>query len=276
MVKLASDDAFGVREFKGDITEPEASVDFVRDLDVIVHLAGANRASDHDILKVNTLGTLNLLHAIRSANRSVRLVLISSFQVYKQWGNQDSIDESVPPNPLSIYGISKKFAEELCYRFSVDNGMEVVILRLSNVFGPGCKPDYNSVVATFIDRAILSRPIVINGDGSSRRDYIFISDVVNSILGAAAIGLGGAYAVYNICSGRMNSLNDVVSIINGSVEKPVKAEYEIGPKEEIAFDACSNAKAIRDGVLKPPLTDFRAAIELTLAEEKRRRAAASP
>jgi UDP-glucose 4-epimerase len=276
MAKLAPDDAFRVREFKGDITEPEASLDFVRDLDVIVHLAGANRASDHDILKVNTLGTLNLLHAIRSANPSARLILISSFQVYMQWGNRDSIDESVPPNPLSIYGLSKKFAEELCRRFSIDNGMEVVILRLSNVFGPGCKPDYNSVVATFIHRAIASRPISINGDGASLRDYIFVSDVVDSILGAAVISLGGAHTIDNICSGTMNSLNDIVSIVNGSLEKPVRVEYEIGQKEEFAYNSCSNARAIRDGILKPPLTDFKAAIELTLTEEKRRRAAASP
>lgn len=275
MAALAADPAFQVRIFKGDIADPAVSVDFVRDLDAIVHLAGANRASDREILAVNTFGVFNMLQAMRSANPRARLVLSSSFQVYTQWGNAHAIDESTPPSPVAIYGVSKKFAEELCARYCADHGMEAVILRLSNVFGPGCKPDYNSVIATCVDRALSGRPMTIHGDGSSRRDYIFVRDVVSAIVRSTTIPLGDACAVYNVCSGAMRSLNDIVSAVNGAVESPMTVEYRAASRTEPVYDPCSNEKALRDGVLEPPLSDFDAAIAITVAEEKKRRTAAS-
>ena len=272
MAALAADDVFQVREFKGDITKSEASVDFVRGLDAIVHLAGLNRAPDYDIMNVNSLGTLNLLNAIRSTNPRARLVVASSFQVYRQWGNRAPLDESIPPDPQSIYGLSKRFAEDLCRHYSSVGGTRTVILRLSNVFGPGCLPDYNSVVATFIDRALADRPVQINGDGSSLRDYIYIADVADSFRAAARADTGEAFSIYNVCSGTMTSLKDIVSLVGRFAGKSPGADYRAGSGEDHAFDPCSNAKALRDGILKQPLTDFAKAIELTVAEEKRRRA----
>lgn len=196
--------------------------DFVQNKDLIYHLAGVNRGTDEEILRGNILATLHLLVALKTHGApETRLVFASSTQVYSLLEVTGGIEESRAAAPESVYGIGKKAAEDL-FRIS---GFPHVILRLANVYGPGCRPDYNSVIATFCDRVVRQKPLTINGNGRQGRDFIYIDDVIRALVLA---GTGRPFpdrAVYNISSGSSVALNQVVEIIQ-DLEKNVNVAYK--------------------------------------------------
>ena len=107
----------------------------VSDLDFVFHLAGVNRVNNNDISlfhNVNVELTRDLCQ-ILSKNKNIRLLYTSS--------KQANLDND--------YGVSKRKAEDICYELEKQYGNKVIVLRLPGIFGPGCKPNYNSVVATF-------------------------------------------------------------------------------------------------------------------------------
>jgi nucleoside-diphosphate-sugar epimerase len=198
---------------------------FVSGKDVIIHLAALNRAEDADIMRVNLVGTLNLVQAIRKLNPKCRLVFASSFQVYGKSSEKDIIEEKFATLPLSIYGFSKKFGEELISSH-LDN---YAILRISNIYGPGCRPFYNSVIATFIQLAKDGKTLTINGSGDQSRDFVFVDDVAEGFSLAAASKQSGTF---NVCTGEPVSLNQIVALLKKdfpklNVERVPAAEEKI-------------------------------------------------
>ena len=176
---------------------------FVKNKDLIYHLSGVNRGTDEEILRGNILGTFSLIQAVKAQANPARIVFASSVQVYRP--SIKPVDETWAAEPESLYGLSKKTAEDLI-RLS---GLDYVVLRLSNVYGPGCRPDYNSVIATFCDRAVRKQPLSINGDGRQGRDFIFIDDVVRALVMAGAQAVKAP--VLNISSNRLSTLRQIVS-----------------------------------------------------------------
>ncbi|GJL79612.1 MAG: NDP-sugar dehydratase or epimerase [Nitrospinaceae bacterium] len=195
---------------------------FVQKKDLIYHLAGINRGSDEEILQGNVLGTLHLLVAIKTFGSPLtRIVFASSSQVYKLGKVGSGIKESRATEPQSLYGVSKKTAEDLIRLSGLDN----IILRLSNVYGPGCRPNYNSVIATFCDRAVNNRPLNIDGTGKQGRDFIYIDDVIQAMVLAGTRKQPQKQTVYNISSGRLSTLRQVIGHIKRS-RKEVNVEYK--------------------------------------------------
>ncbi|MBT4146368.1 MAG: NAD-dependent epimerase/dehydratase family protein, partial [Gammaproteobacteria bacterium] len=129
--------------------------------DAIVHLAGENRPIDNaDFAIVNTDLTRILCEAIRATGRNIPLILASSIQA-----EQD--------NP---YGQSKRVAEQVVEAFVTETGNHAVIFRLPGVFGKWCKPNYNSVVATFCHNIARNLPVQIN-DPSAVLPLVYVDDV---------------------------------------------------------------------------------------------------
>ena len=195
---------------------------FVKDKQLIYHLSGVNRGSEEEILCGNILGTLRLLVAVKTyGSLETRIVFASSSQVYKH--GKTALKESHATEPESLYGVSKKAAEDLI-RLS---GLQTIVLRLSNVYGPGCRPDYNSVIATFCDRAVRRLPLRVDGNGKQKRDFIYIDDVVRAFLEAGTRTQTTKRAVYNISSGQVASLRQVI----GNIKRAgvgVDVEYQNG------------------------------------------------
>ena len=158
---------YEVIEFaRGDSVD--ALPELVRRADAVVHLAGENRPLNvQDFVIVNTQLTQALCDAIRSAGRSVPLILASSAQA-----EQD--------NP---YGRSKRGAETAVEQLARETGNPAVIYRLPGVFGKWCRPNYNSVVATFCHNIANDLPIQIN-DATARVRLVYVDDVVNEFLAA--------------------------------------------------------------------------------------------
>ena len=144
--------------------------DLVGQADAIVHLAGENRPQDEAAFaEVNTGLTVTLCSAIRSemaaSGRSVLLILASSIQAERD-------------NP---YGRSKLAAEQVVQMLAEETGNEVVVFRFPGVFGKWCKPNYNSVVATFCHNIARGLPIQINDPATNLR-LVYVDDVVSSLM----------------------------------------------------------------------------------------------
>lgn len=140
----------------------------VEGVDVVVHLAGENRPKDpRDFALVNTDLTASICDAIKLTGKHTPLVLVSS--------SQAELD-----NP---YGRSKREAEQVAEKLAQDTGNPVTIYRLPGVFGKWCRPNYNSVVATFCHNIAHDLPIQIN-DPASRIRLVYVDDLVSQLLSA--------------------------------------------------------------------------------------------
>jgi UDP-glucose 4-epimerase len=171
---------------------------------------------------VNTEGTLNVLLAARDEGIR-RIVAASSSSVY---GNSDELPrvETQNPDPISPYGVSKLAAERYCVSFNRVYRLETVALRYFNVFGPNQDPSsqYAAVVPRFITTIADGRPVPIYGDGEQKRDFTYVSNVVEAnLLAAEADGVAGT--IVNVATGRATTVHELAdtigSILGLSVER---------------------------------------------------------
>lgn len=143
--------------------------------DAVVHLAGENRPAEvQAFADVNTGLTERICKGLRDLGKKIPVLLSSSAQA-----EQD--------NP---YGRSKLAAEQVVQALADEHGNPVAIYRLPGVFGKWCKPNYNSVVATFCHNKAHDLPVQIN-DASARVRLVYVDDVVNAMLGQLMMGWTG-------------------------------------------------------------------------------------
>jgi len=141
-------------------------IDFVKKADIIFHLAGVNRPEKEDEFKSGNVGlTQQIIDILEESGKSTPIVFSSSIQAALE-------------NP---YGQSKKDAEDVLVAYGRKQKTDVFIYRLHNVFGKWCRPNYNSVVATFCHNISHGQDIVIS-DESKEIDLVYIDDVVNEIV----------------------------------------------------------------------------------------------
>jgi nucleoside-diphosphate-sugar epimerase len=173
---------------------------------------------------VNVEGTLNVLLAARD-ERVRRVVFASSSSVYGNSGALPRI-ETANPDPISPYGVSKLAAERYCVSFSRVYPLETVALRYFNVFGPNQDPgsQYAAVVPRFVTTIADGRPIPIYGDGEQRRDFTYVTNVVEAnLLAAEAKDVSGA--VVNVATGRGFTVNELADTIGATLGLPVEREH---------------------------------------------------
>ena len=140
--------------------------ELVAQADSIVHLAGENRPADiADFTIVNINLTRSLCEAIVATGRNIPLILASSTQAESD----------------TLYGQSKQAAEQIVEGYATETGNHAVIYRLPGVFGKWCKPNYNSVVATFCHNIARDLPIQVN-DAEASLLLVYIDDVVDEFL----------------------------------------------------------------------------------------------
>lgn len=232
-----------VKIINGDVRDFAAVVKAAKGADYILHhaaLVSVPQSVREPALtkEINTDGTFNVLFAAKLA-KVKRVVFASSSAVY---GNTAKIPnkESAKPNPISPYAQTKLQGEALCKMFYHFYGLECVILRYFNVFGPGQNPNspYAAVVAKFFDSIKAGQPITINGDGKQSRDFIFVKDVVEANLLAALHAQAGE--VYNVAGGKACTLLQLAATM----------QKVIGIKTDILF------ANLRDGDIKKSRADI--------------------
>jgi UDP-glucose 4-epimerase len=138
--------------------------------------------------RTNVLGSVALAKA--AAGNGVRRLLFagSGGTAYGEPDPADlPVDEDYPPRPTSPYGVAKRSVEDYLVTFTELYGLETVSLRLGNVYGPRQDPHGEAgVVAIFCTRLLTGEPVVVYGDGTQTRDYVYVDDVVEAFLAAAA------------------------------------------------------------------------------------------
>lgn len=202
---------------KHNLLNPQSLKYLVAGRDVIIHLAAINKGENLELVKVNTLGTLSLLEAAAQYAPNAKIIFSSTFQVY--------IEES-------LYGLSKKFAEDLILQYVKKTSLTGIIFRISNIYGPGGRPFYNSVIATLAHLIKNNEPLKINGDGSQKRDFVYVDDVADAIIKAISTKLKNPLEIIDICSGKETSINKILEIIRKASGKKIKVEYNREAREK--------------------------------------------
>ncbi|MBL7160307.1 MAG: NAD(P)-dependent oxidoreductase [Candidatus Aenigmarchaeota archaeon] len=201
---------------------------FVKDKNVIFHIAGATKAEPDELMKVNLLGTGNLLEAVRKySENKVKIIFTSSCYVYAPTKTPSKINENSALAPQNIYGLTKKFAEELLEKYHRDYGIDFLTLRLTNTYGPLCYPNKQSIVATIIDSTLRSKHFTIHGDGSRMIDLIFVKDIIEAF--SKSLSYNGKKKIFNICTGNPVSISDIIALTEKITNSKLKTQCQKQP-----------------------------------------------
>lgn len=211
---------------EGDIRSLSTVYRAVDGIDYVLHQAALpsvprSIADPVTTNEVNITGTLNILIAAR--DRGVkRVVLASSSSVYGEDPRQPK-HEDMRPRPMSPYAISKLSGEVYCSVFDRLYGLETVILRYFNIFGPRQDPtsQYSAVIPKFINLLIQDKQPVIYGDGEQTRDFTFVRNVVRANLSACQIDRLPPERIFNCACGGQISLKDLVITLNKILKKDI-------------------------------------------------------
>ena len=238
----------GFRLVEGDIRDQSALEQCFsgKPVDVVIHLA-ARAGVRPSLLQpelyydVNVMGTLRLLEIMHKHDVS-RLLFASSSSVYGNnrktpFSETDSVD-----NPISPYAASKKAGELLCHTYHHLYGFDIHCMRFFTVYGPRQRPEM--AIHEFVKKITTEKPIVLYGDGTSLRDYTYISDILDGIM-KSVDNLEG-YEIFNLGESRTIALSELVATIENVVAK--KAIIQRQPMQpgdvQVTFANITKAKRI--------------------------------
>jgi UDP-glucose 4-epimerase len=217
----------------------ETSAPAMAGAEVVFHLASSTYPSTSNSDAVFDLES-NLVGSVRMLKAAVeyqvrRVIFISSGGTVYGVPQQNPIPETHPTDPICSYGIHKLAIEKYLYLFRALKHLDSVVLRVSNIYG-----EFQSLerplgaVSHLAHRAVNGIPIEIWGDGTTRRDYIHVDDVVSAVL--KSISYQGAEHLFNIGSGRSVSLNQLLDLIRERVSMEIVVNY----KPARSFDVQEN------------------------------------
>jgi len=188
-------------------------------------------------------GTRNVVETSRRLGASIFVNISTGGAIYGE--TPVCADESVPVDPQSNYGRFKAKAEKIVE----SSDLRAVTLRLANIYGPRQRTDLEGgVIAIFIGCWKRGEPITLFGDGSYQRDYVYIADVVESVLSA----LSGTHAgVYNIGTGVATSVNELVSALTSILGPPPTMRVAPARPGEVLRGCVDPGKAAHEGLWRP-------------------------
>ncbi|MBS4540062.1 NAD-dependent epimerase/dehydratase family protein [Clostridium sp. D2Q-11] len=210
-------------------------------IESVIHLAdipGVNYCSEvnfDEYIKYNIVATQRILEAIK--NKGVKkFIYASSSTVYGETGILP-MSEITNPRPISLYGVSKLAGESLATYYGNGYDIDIINLRFFTTYGPHQRPDM--AFHKFIKSILLDEDIIVYGDGKQRRDFVYVEDVVDSIVHLLQREL--VDEIINIGEGYSLSVNDSISIIENMLNKKGKIVYtEPLIEEQINTKACTN------------------------------------
>lgn len=179
-------------------TDPSLLDEYCKKADFVYHLAGVNRPKEPSQFMEGNYGfTSELLNTLKKHNNTAPIMVSSSIQA--------ELD-----NP---YGQSKKAGEDLLFSYGKENGSKILVYRFPNVFGKWCKPNYNSVVATFCHNIAREISIQVN-DPSVEMNLVYIDDVINELISALNNNENKGNSFYEIPVSHTITLGEIVGLLN--------------------------------------------------------------
>src|SRR5512137_2501767 len=220
---------------RGNVSDVPKLWTLLQGVDCVYHLAARVSVPDsilypRDYNAVNVGGTVAVMEAMRDAGVK-RVVLTSSGAVYGEQ-EQQPVREDFVPNPGSPYAVSKLAAEHYVRTIGALWGIETVILRVFNAYGPGqsLPPAHAPVIPQLLKQALGGGSLVVFGDGRQSRDYVYVEDVVDG-LAAAATAKNVDRQIINLGSGMdasINALVDKIGRVTGRKVTPLLSGAQTG------------------------------------------------
>lgn len=214
---------------EADMGDEQSAVSAMKDIDVVLHqgalpsvpLSVDNPAATH---KHCVDATFTLLLAARQTGVR-RFVYAASSSAYGDSPISPKV-ETIKPNPLSPYAVSKLVGEYYCSVFSEVFDLETISLRYFNVFGPNQDPksQYAAAIPAFVTSILKDQPPTIYGDGEQSRDFTYVDNVVEANLLAAGVKQTKGQVV-NIACGHAVTVNQIIDMINDYLGKKIKPIY---------------------------------------------------
>jgi len=231
---------------RGDIRDFDTVRRVVDNKAWVFHLAAMSRIQPSitdPLLAVqqNMVGTANVLEACRQANVK-RVVYSASSSAYGRV-NVPPLKESMPTDCLNMYSLSKKTGEEICKLYNDFYDVPTVSLRYFNVYGPKHQEsgDYATVIAIFMKQLRLGQTMTIVGDGEQRRDFTFVSDVVEAnVMAAMNRDVSGTI---NIGTGYNHSINQIAQACADVMGEDCKTKNIQPRPAEAIVTLADNSKA---------------------------------
>jgi len=228
-------------------------------VEAVIHLAGRPgvRPSLEDpagYMDVNVTATARLLDIAHRA-KVARIVFGSSSSVYGENTPAPFAEDAPADAPISPYAATKRAGELLCRAFSHLYGMRIACLRFFTVYGPRQRPDL--AIHRFTERISGGRPVAMHGDGSSERDYTYISDCVDGIVAALAWTerarpeAPDGWRVFNIGGGSRVRLDRLIALIGAGLGRQPKVERRPDQPGDVPLTAADLTRSGRELSYRP-------------------------
>jgi UDP-glucose 4-epimerase len=257
---------------RGDVRDVPKLWTLLQGVDCVYHLAARVRVPESihypgDYNNVNVGGTVALMEAIRDTGVR-RLVLASSGALYGEQPAQP-ISEECHPNPNSPYGVSKIAAEYYVSTLGSLYDIETVSLRIFNAYGPGQElpPSYPPVIPQWLRQAQTGGSLVIFGDGTQTRDFVYVDDVVDALVRAATASDANRMVI-NIGSGCEVSMNELAARVGQATGERVNILHNPAQPGGVSR-LVADVRLAHDLLGWTPTTDLTDGLCLTLDRDPR-------
>lgn len=249
-----------VEIIEGDISRPDDVLSAVGDAETLIHLVhttvpGSSMNDPSYDISSNVVASVKWLQRLSETNIR-RILYVSSGGTVYGVPQTNLIDEQHPTNPISSYGITKLSIEKYISMYASMFGIEYCILRPSNIYGAGQRLHIGQgVIGVLADRALRGEALEIWGTGESRRDYLYIEDMVAATM--ALLTNIGDQRIFNIASGKGYSVLDIVVMLRDQLGHVPELIY----KPDRGFDVPVN---VLDSSKLQAVTGWRPGVELEL------------
>ena len=234
---------------EGDVADAELVTQVAAGCSAVVHLAAVAsvQASVDDPVRThqsNFIGTLNVCEAMR-VHGLRRVLFASSAAVYGNNGEGESIAEDTPKSPLTPYAVDKLASEQYLDFYRRQHGLEPVVFRFFNIFGPRQDPSspYSGVISIFSERAVKGLPITVFGDGEQTRDFLYVGDLVQVMVQALEQPQVEEGAV-NIGLDQATSLNQLLAALEKVVGSLPAVSYVAARSGDIRHSRADNQRLL--------------------------------
>lgn len=234
---------------EGDVADAKLVERAAAGCSAVVHLAAVAsvQASVEDPVKThqsNFIGTLNVCEAMR-VHGLRRVLFASSAAVYGNNGEGQSIAEDTPKAPLTPYAVDKLASEQYLDFYRRQHGLEPVVFRFFNIFGPRQDPSspYSGVISIFSERATQGLPIMVFGDGEQTRDFLYVGDLVQVMVQALEQPQVEEGAV-NIGLNQATSLNQLLKALEQVVGSLPAVSYGQARSGDIRHSRADNQRLL--------------------------------
>jgi UDP-glucose 4-epimerase len=253
---------------EGTVVDPAVVERAMRGVEVVFHQAAIPSVvrsveNPQATMLAGVQGTTVVLDAARRAGVR-RVIFAASSSAYGDTPTLPKV-ETMVPQPLSPYAVSKLACEHLMRVFAELHGLETVSLRYFNVFGPRQDPksEYAAVVPKFVTAALRGERPVVFGDGEQTRDFCFIDNAVRANLQGATTSRKLRGEVVNIACGVRTSLNELLSLVGELTGKKLEPEYRPTRPGDVR-DSLADVTAAREVIGYAPTVDVREGLRRTI------------